>query len=48
MKTVRCAPPRRWGIAEWGSIASIIGIALWLYDKVKAPHDPSSAEPIEP
>lgn len=32
---VRCAPPRRWGIAEWGSLASIIGVCLWAYDQTR-------------
>lgn len=27
--------PRHWGISEWGSVASLIGIGLWVYDRVK-------------
>lgn len=26
---------KRWGIGEWGSIASFIGIGLWVYDQVR-------------
>lgn len=30
-------PPwyKRWGIGEWGSVASFIGIGLWLLDQRK-------------
>jgi hypothetical protein len=42
----RYCKPRPWGIGEWGSIASIIGIGLWLFDKWKTKPDPDASEPI--
>lgn len=26
---------KKWGIGEWGSVASIIGIGLWLLDQAR-------------
>lgn len=23
---------KKWGLPEWGSLASIIGVSLWIYD----------------
>ena len=23
---------KKWGFAEWGSLASMIGVGLWIYD----------------
>ena len=42
----RYCKPRPWGLAEWGSIASIIGIGLYLYDKWTHSPAPEAAEPL--
>lgn len=26
---------KKWGISEWGSVASVIGIGLWLLDQAR-------------
>lgn len=26
-------PVKQWGIGEWGSAASILGVGLWLFDQ---------------
>lgn len=27
-----------WGFAEWGSLASIVGVGLWIYDNSVRKH----------
>lgn len=42
----RYCKPRPWGLAEWGSIASIAGIVFYLYDTWNTLPAPEAAEPL--
>lgn len=44
MKRAPLCRPRPWGLAEWGSIASILGVAFYFLDKWTTNPAPDASE----